>query len=463
MSDTVTQTETPSEQTATAAESSKRFDELGLRSSVMKGVEEAGFEKPSVIQAELIPRILAGKDVIGQARTGTGKTASFALPILHLAEKDIPQQALILTPTRELSQQVTEEINKLGKHTPLRATCIIGGMSFKKQRAAIESGAQLIVGTPGRIMDLQKQKILSFDNIRFVVLDEVDRMLDIGFRDDIRRLLGLIKGEKHQTIFVSATIAGEIESLARRFMRKDVEKVETVSGSLTVEMVDQKYLSVQAWDKKQLLLHLLRHESPDATLVFCKTKATVRKITDYLKQKNIPAKEIHGDMPQKKRNRVIESMRDRKLDVLVCSDLAARGLDIEHISHVINYDLPEDPEVYIHRIGRTARAGRRGIAWSFVTPEQGQLLTEIEKLACVMIDQLQYPDFQPGPVPEDIRQEQEAEERRLQKLKDDTAAINNPATLEDLSEEEKAAMFPNGIIPKGKPTRGFATRRRTRR
>ena len=440
-----------------------KFADLGLRDNVMKSLTEAGFEKPTVIQAELIPRVLAGKDVMGQARTGTGKTAAFGLPILSMADKDLPQQALILTPTRELAVQVAQEINKLGKYTPIRATCIIGGSSMKKQRDAIEQGAHIIVGTPGRVKDLHDRRQLPFNNMRFVVLDEVDRMLDIGFRDEIRQLLGKIKGEKHQTIFVSATISPEIERLARRFMRKDAEKIETVAGSLTVDLVDQKYLSVEPWDKRHLLLHLLRHEEQDTTLVFCRMKVTVRKLADYLRRHNIQASEIHGDMHQKKRNRVIDSLRKKQLNVMIASDLAARGLDIDHISHVINYDLPDDPEVYIHRIGRTARAGRRGTAWTFVTPEEGQQLTEIEKLAGVMIEQMKYPDFKPGPVPKDILHEREREQNRLEKRKADTQGVNDAATLTDLSEEQKSAMFPNGVVPKGAPKRNLASRFRRRR
>ncbi len=439
------------------------FADLGLRSSVMKGLTEAGFKLPTVIQAALIPRVIAGKDVLGQAKTGTGKTAAFGLPILHMADKDLPQQALILTPTRELAVQVTEEINKLARHTPIRAACVIGGDSMKKQRAAIEAGAHIIVGTPGRVKDMHDRRQLPFNNIRFVVLDEVDRMLDIGFRDEIRQLLGLVKGEKHQTIFVSATISDEIERLARRFMRKDVEKIETAAGSLTVELVDQKYLAVAPWDKKQLLLHLLRHEEPDTTLVFCRMKVTVKKLAEYLSSHGVPAKEIHGDLHQKKRNRVIDSMRKGQLDVLIASDLAARGLDIEHISHVINYDLPEDPEVYIHRIGRTARAGRQGIAWSFVTPEDGQKLTAIEKLAGVLIEKMEYPDFTPGPVPSDIAEQRQRDADRMERLKAETAGLNDPAVLDDLSEEQKKAMFPNGVMPKSTPKRNLASRFKRRR
>jgi len=438
------------------------FQDLGLSQDVMKGVNEAGFKNPTDIQARLIPVALTGRDVIGQARTGTGKTASFGLPILHLADSNVPMQALIMVPTRELAVQVAVELDELGKHTPIRSATIIGGESMRQQSESIKRGAQIIVGTPGRIMDMRERGEINFDQTRFVVLDEVDRMLDIGFRDDIRKILKGIKCA-HQTIFVSATISDEIERLARSFMTGQVEKIVTVSGSLTVSLVEQKYLPVQPWDKRALLLHLLRYEDPDTTLVFCRTKATVQKLTTYLRGKDINAREIHGDIPQTKRTKVMASMRAGKLDVLIASDLAARGLDIDHISHVINYDLPEDPEVYVHRIGRTARAGRQGIAWSFVCPDQGQLFTEIEKLTGVLIEQLAYPNFKPGPLPEDIRQQKRQEQDRETAAQQAKANRDQPTSTDGLSSEQLEAMFPGGVIPKSAPPSTLGGRFRTRR
>ncbi len=437
------------------------FESLGLRESVLKGVRDTGFDRPTSIQAKLIPAILAGRDVIGQAKTGTGKTAAFGLPILHLADPNVSMQALILTPTRELAAQVAAELDELAKHTPIRTACIIGGESMRHQRRAVEGGAQLLVGTPGRVMDLRGRRQISFDHVRFAVLDEVDRMLDIGFRDDIRRILKAITCP-HQTIFVSATIGEEIERLARTFMRDDAEKITTVGSSLTVGMVDQKHLPVEPWDKRTLLLHLLRHEKPETTLVFCRTKATVHKVTQYLRDHDIAAKEIHGDMHQKKRTRVMESMREGRLNVLIASDLAARGLDVEHITHVINYDLPEDPEVYVHRIGRTARAGRRGVAWSFVTPEEGQRLTEIEKLTGVLIEKMEYPDFKPGPIPKDVLEVREREQKR--RSVGPTTAEDRRVRLElgELTEQQKAEMFPDGIVPSAPPPQTLTKRYRRR-
>jgi len=443
-----------------AFDTSKTFADLGLHSDVLKGVNEAGFKHPTDIQATLIPAVLTGSDVIGQAKTGTGKTAAFALPLLHLIEKNQPMAALILTPTRELAVQVAAEIDQLGRGTTIHTACIIGGESMRQQQKQIDKGAQILVGTPGRVMDMQSRGQINFKHLRFAILDEVDRMLDIGFREDIRRILKSITCD-HQTVFVSATMDKNIERLARSFMKADAKKLTTVSGSLTVQMVDQQYLSVEPWDKRTLLLHLLRHEDPATTLVFCRTKATVRKVTQYLCDKGIHAQEIHGDLHQKKRTRVMDSMRQGKLNVLIASDLAARGLDVEHITHVINYDLPEDPDAYVHRIGRTARAGRRGTAWSFVTPDEGQRLSDIEKLTGAMIEQKMSPQYNPGPVPSDINDQRQREKKRLKKKTTDR--IPTMVSVDRLSDAEKARLFPNGIVPDNRRRRSTTSSRLRRR
>lgn len=438
-----------------------RFADLGLRDTVLRGVETSGFSHPTHIQKQLIPAALAGRDVLGQAKTGTGKTAAFGLPILHMSDPKIPMQALVLTPTRELAVQVAAELQELGRFTNIQSACIIGGESVRNQTKAVERGAHILVGTPGRVMDLQSRGALRFGQLRFVVLDEVDRMLDIGFREDIRRILKNVPNNR-QTIFVSATISPEIERLGRQHMKPDAHKIEVAASSLTVSLVEQWYLPVEPWDKRTLLLHILRKEKPEMAVVFCRTKATVHRVTKYLCDKQINAREIHGDLIQRKRNRVMESLRQGTLDVLVASDLAARGLDVEHISHVINYDLPEDPEVYVHRIGRTARAGRRGVAWSFACPDQGQLLTEIEKLTGALIDRLDYPSFKPGPVPAD------APRRAKPPTPVDPgvrlAQRADGGDAKELSDQQLKQMFPNGVAPKGgTPKRTLGSRFRTRR
>ncbi|MBI1374097.1 MAG: DEAD/DEAH box helicase [Phycisphaera sp.] len=436
------------------------FSELGLSEQVMKGLDEYGFKNPTHIQAQIIGPILAGRDVLGQAKTGTGKTAAFGLPILSAAEVDGGVQALVLAPTRELALQIVTELNKLGKHTGIKALSVVGGEKYTKQIEGIKKGCQIVVATPGRVMDLFEKRIIPFDKLKWVVLDEVDRMLDIGFRDDIRRILGKIR-QAHQTVFVSATIHPDIEKLARQFMNDDMQRITTVANALTVSQVVQKYIPVKPWDKRKLLIFLLTHEEPALTVVFCRTKKTVDKVAEYLNRKDIEAFAIHGDLPQSKRNRIIERLRSGKLEVLVASDLASRGLDVEGITHIINYDLPEDPEVYVHRIGRTARAGREGTAWSFVEPDQGQLLTEIEKLASVHIENLNYDEFVPSPQPANwtdakpgSRPAGPPPKRRSE------GVVGVPDEVDSLEEAAKLdpTLFPGGIIPKGKPKKTLGSR-----
>ncbi len=436
------------------------FADLGLSERVVNGLTEAGFVHPTAIQAALIPPIMAGKDVIGQAKTGTGKTAAFGLPILSLADPSVRGQALVLVPTRELANQVAGELDSLGRATNIRTSTIIGGESMRNQQKSMAEGGHLIVGTPGRVMDLHGRGQLSFNDIKFIVLDEVDRMLDIGFREDIRKILKTVPDPDRQTIFVSATMDVQIERLARSFMKADSEKITTVSGSLTVAMVDQKYLPVEPWDKRALLLKLLQREKPETTVVFCKTKATVGKVATYLKSKDLNVRELHGDLQQSQRTKVMDAFRKEQIDILVASDLAARGLDVDHITHVINYDLPEDPEIYIHRIGRTARAGRRGQAWTFVTPEQGQMLTEVEKLAGAQIDKFDFPAFKPGPVPQDVQEERRTGIKRRDKPRDvsdrQVASVVDPTA--GYTEAELKAMFPDGKIPKTLPPKNLGAK-----
>ncbi len=387
------------------------FKDLGIRNSMLKGIEAAGFKHPTGIQSKLIPAILTGRDVIGQAKTGTGKTAAFGLPLYNMMQRNMEFQALILAPTRELAIQIAAELQELGKFTPIQVAPIYGGQSIASQASKLKRLPEIIVGTPGRVMDMVERGLIHFRNIRFAVLDEVDRMLDIGFREDIRHILGKTPKEK-QTVFVSATLSSEIEKLARSFMR-DPEKIVATTGSLTVSLVKQHHLPVNPWDKRRLLRHLLTHEEPALTVVFCRLKRTCDELAESLGRHGIEAYAIHGDLPQGRRNAVMEKLRTGKLSVLIASDLASRGIDVEGITHVINYDLPDDVELYVHRIGRTARAGRGGTAWSFVTPDQGYLLTQIELLINAEIPKLEYPDFTPGPLPEHIQRERADRERRM--------------------------------------------------
>ena len=399
------------------------FAALGVRPSILRALAEAKFVTPSEIQSLLIPRALAGVDILGQARTGTGKTAAFGIPVLQMATKGLPTQAIILVPTRELAQQVDEELKRLAQFTPIRSVPVFGGQKIVAQMKFLKHHPEILVGTPGRVIDLLDRGIISFVNIRFVVLDEVDRMLDIGFRDDIRNILSRVKGVRkqlpadgtesahtaagaassHQTIFVSATISDEIDKLARRYMREPVEKLIApgADDKPTVEKVEQYYCSVQPWDKYRLLRMLLQQEKPDLAIVFCRTKRGAEKIAKKLHFDGIECREIHGNLAQNKREHVMKGFRGGKFDVLIATDLASRGIDVADISHIINYDIPEDPEAYVHRVGRTARMGAKGKAFTLVTKEQGDELTKVENLINMVIPVAKVEGFEPRPTPDD--------------------------------------------------------------
>lgn len=446
----------------------KAFADLGVRDSVLRGLAEAKFVEPSDIQRLLIPKALTGVDLLGQARTGTGKTAAFGIPILQRAEKGVPVQALILVPTRELAVQVEEEIRRLGKYTPIRITSVVGGQKISGQIRALDRNPEIVVGTPGRVIDLLDRRLLFLDNIRFIVLDEVDRMLDIGFRDDIRNILSRLKslshaaraaindqsidtpvqareaeaasaapveaapaeGEEkpkkrksrakkktaeaapvaevkppvalgHQTVFVSATFTDEIERLARKYMREPVEKLVAPGADEkpTVDKIEQFYLTVDPWDKYRALRMLLKQEQPELAIVFTRTKHGAEHLAQSLEKAGISCREIHGNLRQSKRDTVMKGLRNHKFDILVATDLASRGIDVAGITHIINYDIPEDPEVYIHRIGRTARMGAEGKAYTFVMRDQGELLTKVENLINMQIDQLKLEGFEASPPP----------------------------------------------------------------
>lgn len=447
-------------------ETDKTFADLDLKESIVRAMDERGFKHPTKIQAELVPLAMTGVDILGQAKTGTGKTAAFALPLLNMIEPGDSMISIILAPTRELAVQIKQDIEELAVYTDIKVCAIYGGQSINVQAKQLEAGPEIIVGTPGRVLDMIDRGYLHLYDIEFVVLDEVDRMLDIGFRDDIRKLLGKCPKDR-QTIFVSATFTDEIERLARKYMQ-DPEKLEVTAGALTVDLVKQGYVTVEPWDKRRMLAHLLTHEEPALTIVFCRMKRTVDSVVRYLERKGIPAHAIHGDLSQGQRNRVMAEFRGGQLAVLVASDLASRGIDVEGITHVVNYDLPDDPDIYVHRIGRTARAGRDGHAWSLVTPAQGSLLTEIELLVNAEIPAKKYDDFEVRERPEDWKDEptggrptyevkgapKEPKKNRFQQAE--------APVVEKLSDKELAAKFPGGIVPSKLPSKmmgGKAKRR----
>jgi len=443
------------------------FRDLWLNDELLRARDDPGWEHPTKIQAQLIPVALQDRDVLGQAKTGSGKTAAFGLPVLQLVEKGTPFQVLILAPTRELAVQIRDDLEELAKHTGIRVVPVYGGQKIQTQAQRLQKGPEIIVGTPGRIMDMNNRGLLPLDKIRFAILDEVDRMFDIGFRDDIKRILGLCPNDK-QTVFVSATISEEIERLVRKHMR-DPERIEAAGGSLTVEMVRQHHISVQPWDKRRMLHHVLTHEEPDLTIIFCRMKRTVDMLAGYLERKGVRTIALHGDLTQGQRNSAMREFRHGELNVLIASDLAARGLDVEGISHVVNYDLPEDPDLYVHRIGRTARAGREGVAWSLVTPEQGPLLTQIENLINAEIPLKTYPEFdarteppenwkpepKPGFQPVVVEGADDQPKSRFE--------VPEPPATEELSPEELERKFPGGAVPKKPPRKVLRGRVRTGR
>jgi ATP-dependent RNA helicase DeaD len=373
-----------------SADAPNGFDALGLSPKLLSALRRMKFHTPTDIQRELIPHALRGEDCIGQAKTGTGKTAAFALPMLDRITAGGGLQGLVLVPTRELASQVDDHFKQFCADGSLRTALIFGGRRMNTQVDQLRQGVEVVIGTPGRILDLMRRRLLDARKFRIVVLDEVDRMLDIGFRDDIRRILRAIEGG-HQTIFVSATIDEEINKLARTFMRTPVE-VNVSHDTLTVDNIVQGFVTVDPRDKFQTLVNLLRAENPTLAIVFTNTKHAARRVAERLTKEGVNCKEIHGDLVQSRREKVMASFRKAHIQVLVATDLASRGLDVMEVSHIVNYDLPEDAAVYVHRIGRTARMGQKGYAVSFVAREEGKLLTTIEMLINKEIPQLD-PDW----------------------------------------------------------------------
>lgn len=369
------------------------FAELGIATPLLQGLAQMGISTPTEIQAAMAPPILEGRDVVGQARTGTGKTIAFALPTLQRLDPAGHLQAMCLVPTRELATQVTQEVRRVAQFTTLRAAPIYGGQRIVTQQRALERHPHFIVGTPGRLIDMMNRRLLDIGELRVVILDEVDRMLDIGFRDDIRNILSRIR-TRHQTIVVSATIDEEIRRLIARYTHDPVT-INVSRDVITVDEVDQSYVTVDRSDKLRVLKLLLQHEKPDLAIIFTNTKGAARRLTERLNHAGYKAAELHGDLVQRKREQVMKRFRESDIHLLVATDLAARGIDVSQISHIINYDIPEDTQVYVHRIGRTARMGKRGTAITFVTREEGKLLTAVEMLINKEVPARTIPGYQP--------------------------------------------------------------------
>jgi ATP-dependent RNA helicase DeaD len=350
----------------------KTFEELGLSAQLTKALTENGFKAPFPIQETAIPLILQGKDVVGQAHTGTGKTAAFGLPILQQIKPGGPVQVLILAPTRELAVQVTDEINRFAKYTGIKAVTIYGGQSMNLQLDKLRRGVQIVVATPGRLIDHIKQGSIILDDVRFVVLDEADRMLDMGFIDDIKFILFYVN-EDRQTCLFSATMPPEILRLADEYMRQNkVEQVRLNEEEITLETIDQSYLVVEEREKFKHLTDFIRRDqnAKSQTIVFAATKQRADRLAYKLRQEGFSAVTIHGDLSQKQRDNAMHKFKRGTEDILVATDIAARGIDVPAIGNVINYDVPEDPNIYFHRIGRTARALGEGKAISLVSNDR---------------------------------------------------------------------------------------------
>ncbi|HEX2014437.1 MAG TPA: DEAD/DEAH box helicase [Nitrososphaera sp.] len=349
----------------------KTFEELGLSAELTRALKENRYEKPFPIQEASIPLILQGKDVVGQAHTGTGKTAAFGLPILSRIKPDGPVQALILAPTRELAVQVTNEISRFAKYTGIRLVSIYGGQSINIQHDKLRRGVQIVVATPGRLIDHIKQGSIILDYVKFVVLDEADRMLDMGFIDDIKFILFYVNDDR-QTCLFSATMPPEILRLAEEYMKENIEQIRLNEEEITLESIDQSYLVVEEREKFKYLSDFIKQNQSEKaqTIVFAATKQRADRAAYKLRQEGFKAVTIHGDLTQKQRDNSMYKFRKGSEDILVATDIASRGIDVPAIGHVINFDIPEDPNVYFHRIGRTARAGGAGKAISLVSQDR---------------------------------------------------------------------------------------------
>ncbi len=367
------------------------FADLRLSAPLLKALQDKGFETPSPIQAQTIPHLLAGRDLIGQAQTGTGKTAAFALPaLMRLDPVQRSPQVLVLAPTRELAIQVAAHFESLCVHQPnTRVIVLCGGQDYRPQLKALREGAQIIVGTPGRILDHMQRKTLQLNELRLFVLDEADEMLRMGFIDDVETILAELPHKKHIALF-SATMPQRIRQIATQYL-DDPVSIEIRMETATVKSVEQRFIFASQPQKPDALLRLLATEAYQGLIVFTRTKSSAEEVTSLLQQHGFKAMAIHGDITQALRERVIAQFKQGVIDILVATDVAARGLDVERVTHVINYDMAHDCETYVHRIGRTGRAGRSGVAILFVTPRESRLLNVLERHTRQRIEKMNVP------------------------------------------------------------------------
>ena len=378
------------------------FSSLGLNTSLLKAIKETGYTQPTPIQSKAIPPILEGKDVLAAAQTGTGKTAGFTLPLLENLSKNMPKKqskphirALILTPTRELAAQVGENVNTYGRYLPFKSTIIFGGVNINRQINVLKQGVDILIATPGRLLDLVSQKVIDLSKIEILVLDEADRMLDMGFIHDIKRLVKIVP-KNRQTLLFSATFSKEIKALASQF-QQNPQMVEVAAQNTTSERVAQVIYPVDKVRKRELLYKLIDEGQWQQVLVFTRTKHGANKLCEYLEKQGISSAAIHGNKSQGARTKALANFKQKKIRVLVATDIAARGIDIDMLPHVVNFELPNVPEDYVHRIGRTGRAGRAGEAISLVCIDEKDYLRSIERLTSQKIKKMIIEGFEVNP------------------------------------------------------------------
>ncbi|TZE80923.1 DEAD/DEAH box helicase [Calorimonas adulescens] len=355
------------------------FKELGLKEKVLKAIDDMGFEEPSKIQAEAIPVILDGFDVIGQAQTGTGKTLAFGAPIIdRFTGSDNEIYSVILAPTRELAIQVNDELARIAKYTDIKLLPVYGGTPVDRQIKALKKGIDVIVGTPGRVLDLLRRNIISLKGVCYLVVDEADEMLDMGFIDDIEEIIRQCNDDR-QTMMFSATMPDAIRRLTKKYMKPEARFISIVKNTMTVSTVDQYYYEIKHENRFESLCRILDVDEPSSAIIFCKTKKGVDELTEALQERGYNVEGMHGDMNQSQRLNTLKKFRGGNLDFLVATDVAARGIDVENVTHVINYDMPQDVESYVHRVGRTARVNRKGTAYTLVTAREYMALKQIER------------------------------------------------------------------------------------
>ncbi len=411
------------------------FKELGLSPQIQQALDELGFDEPTPIQDQAIPELLGGHDVIGQAQTGTGKTAAFGLPLLQYLDPDNDEvQAVVLTPTRELCIQVTQALRSYAEHLDIEIVAVFGGAPIKSQQAQLRSGAHVVVATVGRMMDLMSRRSLVLTAARYIVLDEADEMLDLGFIEDVEKILRMCPSGR-QTALFSATMPPPVKRLAESYMY-DPTTISITPKTLTVDAIAQAYVEVGAKEKAAKLVELLKIEEPEQAIIFCRTKIGADRLEKTLKNKGLDVKALHGDMSQGSRDGVMIAFKDHRVRLLVATDIAARGLDIEHVTHVINYDVPASSEVYVHRIGRTGRVGRTGRAITFVTPAQRDEIGRIEHDVKTTIGEWETPEERLEHAPRPRRRERPERSKVVETSKGSETREPKPAQDDAATEAE---------------------------